>query len=141
MTGDRRIAELIERLEKATWPDRVLDDLIARDVLGWVTEDKDEYWRFFNLPYYTASIEAALTLVPEGHRWEITDNGIDAQITRSVPPSEYWEEVGPFACVERKTYPDGDWSARTHGAAIAATPAIALCIAALKARSNSTGAP
>lgn len=74
------IANLIERLEKATGPDRKLDALIAIHVALWSYEkrkgDRNEYWRDpadisrhssyqprRELLRYTASIDAALGLV------------------------------------------------------------------------------
>lgn len=62
------------------------------------------------VPRYTASIDAAMTLVPEGHDWLFNTRGVYSHV---------WEpkEVG-----------DGYWQAR------AATPALALCAAALRAQ-------
>jgi hypothetical protein len=61
--------ELIERLEKAEGPSNMLDFMIFK-ALGW--GDHDEYWtrgdeRYEKCrpPYYTSSIDAALTLVPD----------------------------------------------------------------------------
>ena len=113
--------DLIERLEKATGPDRNLDADIASSV-GWspgpgYTRKSDDSWRLGNwinsvqwAPLYTASIDAALTLVPEGHDWIVADvNG----------------HVGgtPYACVG---------STKEH---FGETAVLSLCIAALKARS------
>lgn len=96
--------ELIERLEKATGPDRELDIAICA-ALGKTRLDPG----FQTAPAYTDSLDAALTLVPEGLGWIISrhDNG-----------GAYWAEVG-----------DEPWQYT------GATPAIALCIPALKARS------
>ena len=62
-------SELIERLEKATGPDRELDALIWYAVVERPAAgekiDRDMVNRW---PTYTASIDAALTLVPEGMR-------------------------------------------------------------------------
>jgi hypothetical protein len=76
--------ELIERLEKATGPDRELDGAIALS-LGWTFQkmkgDSKPYYRkpgettYYmrsEVPAYTASIDAALTLVPEGWAYQLT---------------------------------------------------------------------
>lgn len=97
--------DLIERLEKAAAPDRELDNLI------W-------FWLGQPLPddcadcpaRYTASLDAALTLVPEGHYWSFDSRGC-AIVCADQPPSEIHGD-----CLGHKS------------------PAIALCIAALKAR-------
>ena len=93
-------ADLIAALEKAEGPSRELDAEIRKHVPG-------DY-----LPAFTASLDAALTLVPDRRAWEIK--------------STYWSaDKRPAACVVR---PDG---VRRYG--LGATPAIALCIAALRA--------
>ena len=59
------IEELIARLEAATGPDRELDAAIAGTdaaTAQWHSEDET--------PFYTASIDAALTLVPVGWSYE-----------------------------------------------------------------------
>lgn len=98
------IATLAERIEQAEGPGRDLDREIAiasgRVPLGF---EHDERW-----PTYTASLDAAMTLVPECEGWVIDG--------RSYPEAE-------ICCL------NGD----IVGAA-AATPALALCAAALRAR-------
>ena len=112
------LTALIERVEAATGPDREVDAEIAcamcrfrlpthtarpdpiapgrvRDCVGgWVA------------PTYTASLDAALTLVPSGFDWLL--------------------DSGRIAIVGRR--PAGPFTAR------AATPALALTAAALRAR-------
>ncbi len=104
MTND----ELISALEKATGPDRWIDNEIAKliglempsDCAGWPAE-------------FTHSIDAALTLVPEGWSYNIGKNeiGTNAQVVlgRSHPTNS-------------NVFLEG-----TH-------IAIVICIAALKAR-------
>lgn len=104
---------LIERLEKAAGPDRSLERAIA-DVVGSVTPYRgfpgDEPTGVVNFPHYTSSLDAAMTLVPEGYEWSLT---WEAEIARA--------EIGdPLLLMEGE----------------AATPAIAICIAALKARAT-----
>jgi hypothetical protein len=112
---------LIERLEAATGPDRELDlDLaLAVGLLTsplergcWVDPGecidggKEADGTTFVALAYTASIDAALALVPEGAIWMVST-----------------EEPGPYAAIE------GGYCAY-----MAPTPALAICIAALKAR-------
>jgi len=133
---------LIERLEKASGPDRELDLAIQLEVfpngeiasltqyrrgfdglagMAWgiyhggsvAFEKRDDQGRcFYNggyqLPHYTSSLDAAMTLVPSEYK-------VDAQRTNS----------DGYACV---------WGFAGNRSVRAATPALALCIAALKAR-------
>lgn len=118
--------DLIERLEKAAGPDRELDfDLHLarglnasksrrRDGQGswWVYDAYDEGgYGLQSLPSYTASIDAALMLVPAEHDWVVSNvNG----------------HVGgtPYACCG---------SDKAH---FAATPVLSLCLAAMRARAQ-----
>ena len=127
------LSELIAALEAATGPSRELDEEIAK-TQGWAYEkrnnDRVEWWyrpdgtrrayvwRDNRCPPYTASLDAALTLVPEGLDWLLRT-----------------------ACggTERRCYAhvmrgdtNRDGCSLGEGRHIFA--AIALCIAALKAR-------
>lgn len=115
--------ELIERLENAKGPDRDLDAFIAREVGAYPSDWQTtlpgyslEYFLAWSscAPAYTSSIDAALTLVPEGHGYIINaEHGEKPQA--SIPydaGSGYMHALWYFA----------------------ATPALALCIASLKAR-------
>lgn len=114
--------DLIERLEKATGPDRELDVLIAAARDGATAEwqayknefafHRDGSWVSVHplLPF-TASIDAALTLVPDDERVIMGRH----QTVGTRP----WAQVGRPANGSDSTAP---------------TPALALCIAALKAR-------
>ena len=129
MTGREELllsVDLIERLEKATGPDRELDGEIwlAADprlvVLWphWTAEQRDNM-----VPRYTASIDAALSLVPEHHRWLLdkrpyADHRIDGY------RCEVYRQAHYYATTDDMPHA---WSA---------TPALALTIAALKARRN-----
>lgn len=118
--------DLIARLEKATGPDRELDADICLEVGPYQSDIWERNPRHRHLlqtkdaklndwvpfPNYTASLDAALTLVPEGQ---------SAQTTR------YANHEG------------GAWVG-DEDFVRAATPAIALCIAALKARQALTSA-
>lgn len=129
------LPDLISRLQAATGPDREIDRDIARlfDVLPTVpfkgpsTWDmhKGMYWMIGKkdtidgpveekfgrtAPNYTRYIDAAVTLVPKDKWWNVTSYPICATVgdaDGTIPPDRYQ------VC--------------------ASTPAIALCIAALRA--------
>ena len=101
------MTDLIARLEAAEGPDPRLDREIAVIQGGY----KEVGW-----PAYTTSMDAALTLVPEGHTYS------------------FIHRIGEYPEASVAAQPDaGFWSAVV---ATAATPALALCIAALKARDD-----
>lgn len=111
--------DLITRLEKATGPDRELDELIERYVHNISGKPGRILLPFGNVPY-TSSINDALTLVPKEFNWAI---GTDIN---------YWDNTmraNKFWAIVTAIEPDG-FGCDT----IAPTPAIALCIAALRAR-------
>jgi len=115
--------ELIERLEAAESGSRELDAEIAKEVGYTFMETwtlSEEYWigpapapdKPVVLPRFTTSLDAALTLVPEGF-W--------TRLIIATPPVA---EVNPNNIES------------VDGKVIATTPALALCIAALKARES-----
>lgn len=107
---------LIERLEALSGPNFAIEQEIVRIVNPQAT-------RLTTSPPYTASIDAALTLVPEGNEGA----GVEWNV-------ESWTGNGIHAPHIRATA----WVAgakRAYGA----TPAIALCIASLRARSADNG--
>lgn len=121
--------ELIARLEAATGPDRELDSRIWADVNsqplyqydspeygtvrayegGWIDPRLNPNVSMIS-PRYTASIDDALMLVPYNMDWEI----------KTAP--------------DRRSVIARVVSMETTYRAESATPALALCIAALKAR-------
>ena len=118
--------ELIAKLEKASEGSRELDCDIPES-LGWPVRRKPpsyknpwcrapEWKSIRTVPHYTTNIDAALQLVPEGFQWEV----------RHIPTDE-----------------GSNYSAQANwqptGRCYAATPALALCIAALKARMAEEG--
>lgn len=105
--------ELIAALEKATGPGWELDGEIA-DTLGLHMPDDNTIKPWEWPPRYTASLDAALTLVPEGHQAVIWTAG-GADVFPSTPGLHVYDT--------------------TRGA----TPALALCIAALRARAGGEG--
>ena len=125
------LAELIARLEVATAGSRELD-IAVYEAIGWRRKQfsktaptwlcpPDDGKRIaiepFNLlPCVTTSIDAALTLVPEGMEWALSNHG------QTGAEQLCWAGVfgSPFIGSECDSH--------------AATPALALCIAALRAR-------
>jgi hypothetical protein len=117
-----KLIELADRCEKATGPDRELDAQIwlaseprtegavpDENCAGWVRRDG---WAFgcAKAPDYTASLDAAMTLVPEGYDWVIgrTNGGLTIHAEVGGRGDEYMR--------------------------FGSTPALALCAAALRAR-------
>jgi hypothetical protein len=130
------VEELIKRLEAATEGSRELDKAILlatgwridKEAFGiaaaseiWIAPNGDDYDAvvdpFHRFPRPTSSLDSALTLVPEGMCWEIS----------LFPRSE--TENGPIAFVAKPLDMFTTW---TDGA----TPALALCIASLRARAH-----
>lgn len=127
---------LIEQLEQADGPGRELDARIAHAIGRCNTQHYRaliSYWKAdcwdeekpvpAPPPPYTGSVDAALSLVPEGHRYRV----------------QFWHHhTGPFgASVRADVFPHGggsNWVAEN-----CATPALAICIAALKAQSGDEG--
>lgn len=107
------LADLIARLEAATGPSRELDEAIS----VWLHNAANPggrvvLWVAMPRPY-TSSLDAAVTLVPEGHWW-----------SAGACQRENHATVAPEGV-------DDDRSHEGYGA----TVALALVIAALKARS------
>lgn len=128
------IEALAVRVEAATGADRELDEAIA-EALGWSRipnptfagglvgrwAKPDGSWTGHNgPPQYTASIDAAMSLVPEGWRWTIFHEGVV-----SLKPDVAF-------CGHPKHRQNG-----IEKRADAATPALALTAAALRARAHS----
>jgi hypothetical protein len=109
MVNKERLMELAERCEAATGPDTFLDLDISQTTGAW------KKWPTFKEFSPTASLDAALTLVPEGCEWRVRwcelPNGTWASIAR----------IGENGCGLNTT---------------AATPALALCAAALRSLST-----
>ena len=113
--------ELAERCEKATGPDRELDAMIhARDGLEGVG-----YWS--DAPAFTASLDSALTLVPESDDtravfWRLGNDGEGGN------PGDFKAEVLVASTYTAKTF-----------SGLADTAPLALCAAALRAREEDRG--
>lgn len=113
------LSSLIEKLERATGPDRELDVEIGRMMGTLVMRQEDVGPREYTHWRYTESIDAAVSLIPEKHHWTVSGGideygaprGMEGMFSACCPPV-------PFE-VEPRTW--------------AKHPALALCIAALKA--------
>lgn len=114
-TAPEILLELAERCEKADAPSATLNLNIAQAVLGGVVRT----W-----PAYTDSVDAALTLVDLEAGSDGNGHAVFPYISRvaTIGGPAGWE-VTLAQCFDRAT-------------AKAATPALALCAAALKARAN-----
>lgn len=116
--GAEDVKDLIGRLEKAVRPGSSLDRQIQIAISASLAEN------------YTSSIDAALLLVPDGWAWSIKHDR-DCASPNSDPRATVsrvnWAEKGS----------DEEFYQKAEGSS-SATPAIALCIAALLARSLSS---
>ncbi len=103
---------------------RPLDGLIDNDTAGWLLRwDPPRRWSDSWRPIlrYTASLDAALSLVPEGWRWSLDH-------TQNPPYRD---------CGRATLYAPGDgWTPADVSEIYGATPALALCAAALRARAE-----
>lgn len=113
MTGVIRLAE---RVEKLTGPDREVDGLIACAIFKTVMTDDDliylspicksdecapgTYWlvqrsgrSLQTAPSYTASLDAAMTLVPDGFKWRC---GYSRHVPHNAEVVDYNSHKGTF---------------------------------------------
>ena len=118
MTDRATLLALEKRCEQAVGPDRKLDARIYIWITGGSAADADYAATdpdvTCNPPRYTASLDAAVTLVPDGHEW-LRKNEICMTVYREPDDLKEWAR---------------------HIDARAATPALALCAAALRARAE-----
>lgn len=129
--------ELIERLEKATEGSHQLDAEVAK-AIGWEKryisqEDAIGDWHapggaIKPLPRFTTSLDAALTLVPEG--WS------PSMFSWAHPALSPLNELVRVSLVVEGTGAGSDPLIRSYRVGEASTAPLALCIAALKARSE-----
>ena len=106
--------DLIERLERADGPSRELDYAILREIDPRAQRSGPVY----SDPRYTGSIDAAMTLLPADHKhWNVGGS-----------PTQGFAGLGLYgACVNDNTYGESRY------------PALALCIAALRAKEADNG--
>ena len=107
------VGALVERMEAATKGSRELDYAIG----GGVAFGSQ-------VPNYTTSVDAALTLVPEGMDWGVSWSRLHKLETWVKAP------MRRGTTCHQGYAPDGDDTARNA--------ALALCIAALRARQEKT---
>lgn len=110
--------DIIARLEKATGPDRELDLEIGRALPGphpFSLSTAQQRGGKPPVPEFTASIDAALMLMPEGANWSLNSKS-EARV--GGPRLDFVIKGGSHV-----------------------VPAIALCIAALKARAAQSSLP
>lgn len=144
------MSDLITRLEALTGPCRECDALIElavgdngsaiqklidgspHNTIDEIAKaaDRESSSLWFRIPAYTASIDAAMTLLPEG--WWLAGLCFNHVVFRSAHDSAWGAEFGgPVKWVTYDGYPEPEFPIANGQAA---TPAIALCIAALKAK-------
>lgn len=130
------LSQLIERVEAATGPDRELDVAIilalhpeAGPYNPHCQGDEPIFW---NAPYYkqecphlTASLDAALTLLPEGWTYQVSNRAPLPNTGRAYLHNG--ELI--YAGIGFRKNPKFQ-----SAEVVAATPALALCAAILKAR-------
>ena len=104
---------LAERCEQAAGPDRVLDAEILCAIYGFTIHKENRCVNSSSWDRLTGSLDAAVTLVPEGWIYELGRG-----------------ESGTSRALCRMSDELGIWT----GWAVAATAALALCAAALRAR-------
>jgi len=121
MTDRATLLALADRCERATGTDRELDGAIAMAMFP--AHRRGMYVR----RHYTASLDAAVSAVPEGWRVSTADWSIAGRYT--------WMLKGP--CTRWVIGPDGEKEAGSDWSAYAVShshPALALCAAALRAK-------
>lgn len=119
------LPDIIAALEKCTGPDRELDCAIIKALFGvnpypvalggdwkWYTDDLP----ISDVPHYTDSVDAALSLVPSGYLWEVSNWSLQ-------------EGRGPYASLSSHEYAESICEGH-H----ATSQAIAFVIASLRAR-------
>lgn len=139
--GEEEMLSLAERCERATGPDDMLDRDIKIACEGLRDTPEGYRWKLFpdevvdrqqfpllypdgtptnrqmmSSPAYTSSLDAAMTLVPEVLEWETGSVG-----WARLRPADTLDQLDPRVVLVRK----------------AATPALALCAASLRARASS----
>lgn len=117
------LQELIERLEKAAGPDCQLDEAIACFIAPTHPKHGNPIGTLYPKKF-TASIDAALTLVPDGCVWALN---FASMVTIIKPTND-----PVLGILHGRTV--GQWPIDQDESERDVTPAIAICIAALKAR-------
>lgn len=132
--------ESLEALESclaaAVGPDRELDAAVAR-AIGWkqcevagqmVWFAPMGHTNVFGLPYYTSSIGAALTLVPDGWEWQVSNRAPKPHAGRAYLNNSTLIYSGVGGNTRNPKHKSAEV---THF-----TPALAICLAAVRARAS-----
>lgn len=134
-----RFVDLIAKLEGFAVSDTWMDCLIREVVEGWKNvgggwrewpDGKRERYDYGFAPPYTGSIDAAITLIPDGWPisqlawWPSTPKGFESERACSVT----------IMALDHR----GFGNAREQFSAKAPKPALAICIAALRAKATMT---
>jgi hypothetical protein len=133
------LVELAERVEAATGPDRKIDAAICREIdlplcvepdclpdvmlkiLDRIEGGSEPEWDDDpDCPFYTHSLDAAMTLVPEGFYWSV--------------------DARSFAMLSMRLGEGKPYFSPLNGGPTAATPALALTAACLRARAAAESA-
>jgi len=136
VTNRERLIALAEECERAEGPSRELDRKIFEAATGLSASYQalgfsgKSVTRHMDTPRYSASIDAALTLVPADLWW--LQNLIERR-SSIIFAGETHAPLGGFNCALQHV----DGGRLTSG--FAKTPALALCAAALKARARAEG--
>jgi hypothetical protein len=110
--------ELIARIEAASGASRELDwEIHLRDGL-------DGVGYYGGHPFYTSSVDAALTLIPVHWNWSLYFSAWENHTDQRSGPPEYGANLTFRGRENKATRSD------------AATPALALCAVALRARQS-----
>jgi hypothetical protein len=121
MTTRATLEALLARVLKGTGPDRELDLDIDDFMLKHGPESDQSRNPRYVLPY-TASLDAALTLVPEGKAWTVGQN------------VHHWYWSASVNALDEDGAPKSiGWGGPSN------SPALALCAAALQARMEALG--
>ncbi len=116
------LLDLAERVERASGPDRELDEAIWLAAKCHVEPEHP----------YTVSTDSAMTLIPEG--WWLSALYWQHPYFRSEGDHEWIAEIaGPVTWVEYDHLPEPKFDSEGGKGA---TPALALCAAALRARAE-----
>ena len=122
MTDPATLLELALACERAEGPSRELDARIAIAAAGWTSEASGKVWRgpnkqlkLFDPPNFTGSLDIAVSLVPKWWRFTLESGPKTKNYALAQGPL-----TGKFAHLKR-----GAW---------ASGAALAICVAALRAR-------
>lgn len=140
---------LIQQIEAAEAPTRILDALIEVEVRRWqayaigLSDEQRAHWKpvgtrgeveeggtRYHAPMYTFEIDAALRLVPQGWQWQVSNRAPKPHAGRAYINNRENHFAGLSATKLNPKYRGDE--------ATAYTPALALCAVSLRARISET---